>query len=107
MASTPQYQTQFDLGGNASDLTYGYKRAKLAWYIIDPLFYGGSSLKPGSINNTELSRAEVRRVRYEELFPEQDLDLTQSTIVRTLDLAYYPNERGSYNYDTNNVRCRW
>lgn len=103
MASTPQYQTQFDFGGSASDLSYGYDRARLAWYIIDPLFYGGSSLKPGNINNTDLSRAEVRRIRYEELFPEQDLDLTQSTIVRTLDLAYYPNERGSYNYDTNNV----
>ena len=103
LASTPQYQTQFDFNGNASDLSYGYKRAKLAWYIIDPLFYGGSSLKPGNIDNEELSRAEVRRVRYEELFPEQDLDLTQSTIVRTLDLAYFPNERGSYNFDTNNV----
>jgi len=103
MSSTPQYQTNFDFGGNATDLSYGYKRARLAWYIIDPLFYGGSSLKPGGITNTELSRAEVRRVRFEELFPEQDLDLTQSTIVRTLDLAYFPNERGSYNYDTNNV----
>ena len=103
MASTPQYQTDFDFGGSASDISYGYKRAKLAWYIIDPLFYGGSSLKPGNINNTELSRAETRRIRYEELFPEQDLDLTQSTIVRTMDLAYFPNERGSYNYDTNNV----
>jgi cell surface protein SprA len=103
MASTPQYQTQFDLGGNASDLSYGYKRAKLAWYIVDPLFYGGSSLKPGNISNAELSRAEVRRIRYEELFPEQDLDLTQSTIVRTLDLAYYPHERGGYNFDMNNV----
>lgn len=103
MSSTPQYQSQFNFGGNASDLSYGYKRAKLAWYIIDPLFYGGSSLKPDNISNVDLSRAEVRRIRYEELFPEQDLDLTQSTIVRTLDLAYFPNERGSYNYDTNNV----
>jgi len=103
LASTPQYQTQFDFGGNQSDLSYGYKRAKLAWYTIDPLFYGGSTLKPSNIDNNELSRAEVRRIRYEELFPEQDLDLTQSTIVRTLDLAYYPNERGSYNFDTNNV----
>ena len=103
LASTPQYQTQFDLGGNEIDLSYGYKRARLAWYIIDPLFYGGTSLKPGNIDNAELSRAEVRRIRFEELFPEQDLDLTQTTIVRTFDLAYFPNERGSYNYDTNNV----
>ena len=56
MASTPQYQTQFDLGGNAIDLSYGYKRAKLAWYIIDPLFYGGGSLKPEGVDNDELSR---------------------------------------------------
>ncbi|NQV78272.1 MAG: cell surface protein SprA, partial [Lutibacter sp.] len=103
MSSTPQFQSNFDFGGNATDLSYGYKRARLAWYIIDPLFYGGSSLKPPGIDNAELSRAEVRRVRYEELFPEQDLDLTQSTIVRTLDLAYFPTERGSYNYDTSNV----
>jgi cell surface protein SprA len=103
LASTPQYQSQFDFGGNASDLSYGYKRAKLSWYIIDPLFYGGSSLKPDNISKNELSRAEVRRIRFEELFPEQDLDLTQSTIVRTLDLSYFPNERGSNNYDTSNV----
>ena len=102
-SSTPQFQSNFDFGGNATDLSYGYKRARLAWYIIDPLFYGGSTLKPGNIDNVELSRAEVRTVRFEELFPEQDLDLTQSTIVRTMDLAYFPNERGSYNYDTNNV----
>jgi len=102
-ASTPQYQTRMDLGGNAPDLSYGYKRGKIAWYIIDPLFYGGSSLQPPNINDQELSRQEVRRVRYEELFPAQDLDLTQSTIVRTLDLAYYPNQRGSYNYDSENV----
>ncbi|MHB1146850.1 MAG: T9SS outer membrane translocon Sov/SprA [Lutibacter sp.] len=103
MASTPQYQTQFDLGGNTTGLPYGYKRARLAWYTVDPLFYGGSSLQPGNIDNAELSRAEIRRIRYEELFPEQDLDLTQSTVVRTLDLAYFPNERGSYNFDTANL----
>ena len=104
-ASTPQYQTQFDLGGNASDVAYGYKRAKLAWYIIDPLFYGGSSLQPDNIDSNELSRQEVRRVKYSELFPEQDLDLTQSTVVRTFDMAFYPNQRGTNNYDTNNVNA--
>ncbi len=103
LASTPQYQTQFDFGGNANDLSYGYKRGKLAWYVIDQLFYGGSTVKPSNIDNVELSRAEVRRVRYEELFPEQDLDIIQSTIVRTLDLAYFPSERGSYNYATANI----
>ena len=103
LSSTPQGQTKFDFGGDALTIDYGKKRARLGWYIIDQLFYGSSSLQPGNIDDTELSRAEVRRIRYDELFPEQDIDITQSSIVRTLDLAFYPSERGSYNYDTNNV----
>jgi cell surface protein SprA len=80
-------------------LDSGKKRAKLAWYTIDQLFYGGS-LKPSNINNEELSRPEVSRVVYEELFPQTNLDITQSNTLRTFDLAYYPQERGSYNYAT-------
>ena len=92
---------QFDFGPDdgTANLDYGKKRAKLAWYSIDQLFYG-SSLKPDNIDNNELSRAEVSRVRYSELFPETDLDLTQGSNLRTFDLAYFPQERGSYNYAT-------
>jgi cell surface protein SprA len=103
LAGTPQFQTQFDLNGNANDLSYGFKRAKLAWYAIDPLFYGIGNLRPGSIGNDELSRQEVRSVFFSELFPEQQLEFAQFNLLRTFDLAYYPNERGSYNFDTNNV----
>ncbi|GAB1308142.1 cell surface protein SprA [Urechidicola sp. KH5] len=84
-------------------IDYGKDRAKLAWYIIDQVFYGSSTLQPENIDDVELSRAEVRRVRYQELFPEEDRDITQTSVIRTLDLAYYPSERGSYNYDTDNV----
>ncbi|MDC9723728.1 MAG: cell surface protein SprA [Urechidicola sp.] len=103
MASTPQGQTSLDFGGDDDTIDFGKKRAKMAWYIIDQIFYGGSSLQPSNIDDTELSRAEVRSVRFEELFPEQDRDITQTSLVRTLDLSYYPSERGSNNYDTNNV----
>ena len=74
------------------------ERSRLAWYTIDRIFYG-STLKPDNIDDVELSRAEVRRVGFEELFPEIDLDVTQANIINTLDLAYYPNERGSYNFN--------
>ncbi len=57
------------------------------------------TLRPGNIDSEELSRAEVRQVNYSELFPEIDLDITQSSIIRTFDLAYYPAERGTNNYD--------
>ncbi len=83
---------------NNDNLKLGAERSKLAWYTIDRLFYG-STLKPSNIDDIELSRAEVRRVGFQELFPELDLDVTQSNIINTLDLAYYPEERGPYNFN--------
>ena len=108
MASVPKEQTDPDLDfitnntipvGMDSRIKSGAARSKLAWYTIDRLFYG-NTLKPSNITDNELSRAEVRRVGYDELFPELDLDVTQSNIVNTFDLAYYPSERGSYNFST-------
>ncbi|NVK52906.1 MAG: cell surface protein SprA [Flavobacteriaceae bacterium] len=95
-ASTPQTQ---NLNGTATDLTYNFKRAKLAWYSIDQLFYGNGN-KPANIDNVELSRSEVRQIGFSELFPNTELDITQNILVRTLDLAYFPSERGTYNFDT-------
>ena len=65
---------------------------------IDRLFYG-STLKPSNIDDNETSRAEVRRVGFEELFPQLQLDITQNNIINTFDLAYYPQERGPYNFN--------
>ena len=103
LASVPQEQPSLVLL-DATDpiLGFGKKRAKLSWYAIDRVFYG-SSLRPDNITDNELSRAEVRRIGYNELFPELDLDITQINVVNTLNLAYYPQERGSYNYDLNNL----
>ncbi|WNW01027.1 cell surface protein SprA [Tenacibaculum sp. HL-MS23] len=97
LASTPESQG-FD--GGASDLSYNYKRGKIAWYNIDQLFYGSGN-RPNNIDENELSRNEIRQIRYNELFPNTDLDITQQNLVRTLDLAYYPSERGPYNYNEN------
>lgn len=97
MASTPVSQ---GLGGSAPGLAYNSKRAKLAWYNIDQIFYGVGQT-PSGVDDTELSRPEVRQIRYSELFPNQQLDVTQNPILRTLDLAFYPKERGAYNYSEN------
>ncbi len=95
-ASTPKYFPNFN--GESDDLSYNYKRAKLAWYSVDQIFYGVGDT-PASIDADELSRAETRQINYRELFPNVQLDITQNSLVRTLDLAYFPAERGSYNYD--------
>lgn len=101
LASTPTSQG-YD-GDTYNDLSTNYNRAKLAWYNIDQLFYSSGSDLPSNINETELSRDEVRQITYSELFPNTDLDVTQLNLVSTLDLAYYPNERGPYNFNTSEV----
>ncbi|MDB2385349.1 cell surface protein SprA [Polaribacter sp.] len=104
-ASTPNTTTFPDFGGDLNEnLAYNYKRSKLAWYSIDQIFYGFGDT-PDAINADDLSRAETAQLNYNDLFPNQEFDITQNTQIRTLDLAYFPNERGSYNYDTSNVNA--
>ena len=97
-ASTPRFFNGFN--GDQSDLSYNYKRGKLAWYSIDQIFYGIGQT-PASVDAQELSRAETRQINFRELFPNQQLDITQNAQIRTLDLAYFPEERGSYNFNPN------
>lgn len=103
LASTPQGQTSADMFPEAAPgtgLRYGFNRAKLAWYIIDPLFYDrNSSLVPPNITNTELSNQYVRQVWETEVFPNKEPVNGVPVNLAILNLAYYPSERGPYNYD--------
>ena len=88
---------------NENDLSYGYKRAKMAWYSIDPVFY---TQAPGGISNQDLSSNKTRRIFSYEIFPQTDVVPGQTQVISTLDLTYFPKERGPYNYNpsaTNNV----
>ena len=90
---------------NKDDLQSGYRRAKMAWYTIDPLFTNrSSSLTPAHIrNNVEmLSNHYIREVYVSELYPNRDQS-TYNGAVNTLpvmNIAYYPKERGPYNFTT-------
>ncbi|MEH6763868.1 MAG: cell surface protein SprA [Aequorivita antarctica] len=81
------------------NLQYNFKRAKLAWYTIDPIFY--SSQRPEGINDEDLSSPFTRRVFRDEIFPNQDIIQGQTQALFTLDLAYYPSQRGEYNFSPN------
>ncbi|MFV8325065.1 cell surface protein SprA [Flavobacterium sp. ZS1P14] len=100
LSSTPEKNARstYDFNGNANDLSYGFKRAKLAWYSIDPVFY---TQKPSGITNEELSFNTTRRIFSEELYPLTDIAQGQSQVVNTLDLSYYPSDRGPYNNSSN------
>ena len=77
----------------------GFNRAMLNWYVIDPIFY--TSQRPDGVTDDDLSDLYTSRVFINELFPEQDIVQGQNSVLYTLDLAYYPNERGPYNFDPN------
>jgi cell surface protein SprA len=100
LASTPDrnVRSTYDFNANANDLSYGFKRAKLAWYSIDPVFY---TQKPAGITNNDLSFNSTRRIYSEELYPLTDIAQGQSQVINTLDLSYYPSDRGPYNNSAN------
>ena len=85
----------------SNDLSYGYNRAKLAWYVIDPLFQRNSSITPSHIvdDSDQQESNYVREVLITEIFPNKDIVNGQPSRLRTFDLAFYPTERGPYNYD--------
>ncbi|HEY1196930.1 cell surface protein SprA [Flavobacterium sp.] len=100
LASTPYVGSLNDNTFNAASntLEYGYKRAKLAWYTIDPVFYAS---KPSGISNEDLSLNSTRRVYSRELYPNTDIAQGQIQVINTLDLTYYPSDRGPYNNNPN------
>ncbi|TRX42382.1 T9SS outer membrane translocon Sov/SprA [Flavobacterium restrictum] len=100
LASTPVNDAEsiYNFNESANDLSYGFKRAKLAWYAIDPVFY---VQKPTGISNDDLSLNSTRRIYSQELYPNTDIAQGQTQVVSTLDLSYYPSERGPYNNGSN------
>lgn len=99
ISSTP---SAFPEASYTNDLRYGYNRALLAWYYIDPLFTRrSSSLTPGYIKGDldQLSDPDVREIYKTDLFPNTQTNVRESSTLNVLNLAYYPNERGPYNLD--------
>ncbi|WP_298899454.1 cell surface protein SprA [uncultured Psychroserpens sp.] len=82
---------------NSPGIENGYDRAFLNWYTIDPIFY--SNQRPDDIGDDDVSDLYTRRVFIDEVFPEIDIAQGQTTVINTLDLVYYPTERGPYNFD--------
>jgi cell surface protein SprA len=100
LAATPL--TSNDLFGSRdiNDLSINDKRAHIAWYQVDNQFYRSNSgrFKPDNITEADLRNHYVRAVGPKEIFPFRQL--TQGVFFEQIfDVAYYPQERGMYNYD--------
>ncbi len=103
LASTPQGQpTEWPEGDLVDDITYGFNRAKFAWYNIDPLFSDDKASTPEHIINNKSIQENLfqRTVLQSEIYPQKSLAMGEPPALQTFDLAYFPSERGPYNYDT-------
>ncbi len=105
LASTP-----YESGTNAlfpeaalsNNVNYGKNRALLNWYYIDRLFtQRNSSMCPGYIKSDlkQLSNPYVREVRVNDVFPGREHTYGEASTIQTLNLSFYPTERGPYNLD--------
>lgn len=104
LAAVPKTDdNRFDASGGAiDDLRAGYKRAKLSWYQVDnSVFYlpNGRNLRPDNITDQDLENHYVRKVGPQEIFKFRDPTLGNFN-EQILDVAYFPSERGPYNYNT-------
>ncbi len=111
IASTPQDIT--DRFGNVlfpeatlvNNLNYGRNRAKLAWYNLDPCMADPKqNCMPEHMrkDTAMFSNHYIRLVQQQDVFPLRSYTALQGNMP-TLDLAYYPKERGPYNFDATNI----
>ncbi len=108
LASTPQNQTEptmFPEAAPNTGLRYGFNRSRLAWYVIDPLFFNNNNLTPQHIINDvqQQSNHFVREILETEVFPNKETPNGQPMNIAVLNMAYYPQERGPYNYDVGGI----
>jgi cell surface protein SprA len=100
LASAPQNNGLFPEASLSNDLAYGYRRAKLAWYNIEPVLQEKRNANnPLQHDLEELSNPRVRQVFQNEIFPNRSVEFGQG-LLNTFDLAFYPREKGPYNFES-------
>jgi len=101
LASTPQLQSDlFPETTSLDPLAFGYNRARLAWYIIDPLFYDRRGVAgAANVNKESISLNSTRQVLQTEVFPNKSIPNGTPTNIGVFNLAYFPTLQGPYNYD--------
>ncbi|MCM1521319.1 MAG: cell surface protein SprA [Muribaculaceae bacterium] len=112
LASTPydpSADALFPEAALSNDVAYGKNRALLNWYFIDRMFTArNSSMCPGYIkaDPKQMNNPYIREVTSREIFPGRQLAYGESNTIQTLNLSFYPSERGPYNLDATEIDDR-
>ncbi len=96
-------QVLFPESQNDDQLSSGINRARLAWYFIEPTLVDGTGGIPAYVKNDSLNQHYIRMVQIQDIFPQQSYATFSSQ--STLDLGFYPRERGPYNFDATNINA--
>lgn len=90
IASVPQgTDTLFPESRFGDSIILGVNRARLAWYIADPIARTGGSLDD----------PYTRLIQFQDIFPNRQLTPLEQSALRPLDVTIFPRERGPYNFD--------
>ncbi|MDX5428538.1 MAG: cell surface protein SprA [Bacteroidota bacterium] len=100
LAATPANQPDLFPEGNISNsIINNYNRAKIAWYTIDPIFYLQNAPQNIKDDPNIISNHYMRQILVEEVFPQKQLPDNVPRNIAMFDIAFYPTERGPYNFD--------
>ncbi|UOG74515.1 cell surface protein SprA [Hymenobacter tibetensis] len=95
LGATPRSIPGFD----DNTINSAFRRAKMAWYTIDQTYYTGGPSRPNNIGTGDVRNHYVRGIQRTEIFPSRDVGATGNSYEYSFDMAYYPRERGQYNYN--------
>lgn len=100
LSSTPQGQKRLFPEANLIDnYAYGYNRAHIAWYDINMSFYDKNSPVSEDVQSDHYNRPVYENDLFENKETGQEIPRPMSI----LNVAYYPKERGAYNFDVQGV----
>ena len=89
------FHPYFPNGTADNSLTYNNGRRMMSWYSIDPRFYGLGGSSP--VSDAAISNHKARRVLLREIFDKRDVMAGTNSYINTMDITFYPDERGAYN----------
>ena len=104
LASTPTGD-KFDEAIMGNHVDYNKNRALLAWYTVDPIFGKPQSNTPKHIKDDldMMSDHRTRIVLEEEVYPNKDVLPNTDSKISTMNLSFYPEERGQYNISADEI----
>jgi cell surface protein SprA len=98
LASTPQGDSLFPEAGLNDQLAYGFNRAKMAWYNIEPTLQDNTNSNNPVKAYENFGDPRIDAINIQQLFPQQTPQYGQAQLI-TFDIAYYPKDKGPYNFE--------